>query len=229
MEDHAETENWHKMIKYFIILGIVAIASAGIYIYHQQQKHKQIELASSTYESMIQAAKQNNNKLAAELAQDLMDKYGNTPYATLAAMMSAKVKLEKSDPKGASELLRSAIKSGANTPMEPIARGRLARILLNEGQLEEALLVLEQKPAPEGYLALFEEIKGDIYIKQNEPEKARVSYKIALESVPPGMTSNGLQYKYDDAAREKVIITSNDKNSNEKTSIKTSTVQKEKP
>lgn len=190
-------------IKIGIVLALVAIIAGGSFLFNKHQKQKQIEAASTLYESMLQSLRQKDTRKAMQEAQILSQQYARTPYAPLAGLMLARFSLEKSDTKTAIEQFKQAIQSGENTPLEHIARIRLARVLLGDEQYEEAFNVLQVKAPPEGYISLYEETKGDIYLKQNQVEKAKEAYSIAIKAVPAGVPVNALQLKYNDLIKEK--------------------------
>ena len=66
-----------------------------------------------------------------------------------------------------------------------MARLRLANVLLDEAAPEDALKALSLKPAP-GFEALFEALRGDIYLIQKKPAEARGAYRAAIEKAGKG-------------------------------------------
>lgn len=191
-----QTSLIQRYMKLIVMTIILALVMVGLWQYQQHQKNKQIELASQHYETLLQLMRQKDYKAAKEEAETLIQLYPKTPYAPLSALMLARVALEQNNYEKAAEQFRFALEKAKGSPIEHVAKTRLARVLMNEEKYEEALAVLE-KPS-EGYVTLYEEIKGDIYHKQNNLSKAKEAYAAALKAAPQGVPTNALQLKYND-------------------------------
>ncbi len=206
-----------KYIKWIVLAVVGAILGAGFFAYTQHQKHKKIEIASGLYEGVLKSMSQNNFKKAAEDAEMLV-KQSPEPYSSLGAMVLARIAIDKNDVPTAISHLTFAMKVGKNGPIEHIARVRLARILLGDEQYDEALKVLNDSNEPQDFVALYEETKGDIYLKKNDPLKAKTSYDAALKATPPGIPTHALQMKYNDVQNEAVqkVINKDERKEKEK-------------
>lgn len=197
-----------------LLLGVV-----GVYQFIDYQKTKSQEMASSHFDKMLGFSKVKDYEHATLEANILIKEYAKTPYAELGAFMLAKIALVQDKPKEAIDALHLAINLNKKGPLQDIARIRLARLLSSEGQLEEALNILpkevdieskgegkdekdqaamEQALLDSPYATLFEEIRGDIYFKQNNLKKAKEAYARALTSAPPGIPLTATQLKYND-------------------------------
>jgi predicted negative regulator of RcsB-dependent stress response len=78
------------------------------------------------------------------------------------------------------------------------ARLRLGRILLTQNKTKEALDLLNVSNTGV-YTSEYEELKGDIYVKEKKPALARTAYSRALtESAPTSPGRKMLQMKLDD-------------------------------
>lgn len=194
----SQTTSWQRYMKHIIIAGILAIIASFTWGYVEYQKRHRFEEASVHYENMLQALRQKDTKKASEEATLLTEQYARTPYASLGAMMLARFSLEHQDTAKAILHLKVAVKQGMGGPVEHIARVRLARVLVGDEQYDEAFNLLQVKNPPEGYVTLYEEIKGDIYLKQNNVEKAKESYMAALKAAPQGVPTTALQLKHSD-------------------------------
>ena len=131
-------------------------------------------------------------------ATDLKENYSESSYATLGALMLAKVSIQKEDHAAAAENLQWVIDNSDQDALVTVASIRLARVLLVEGELAQAEALLNQD-YPQAYGSLVAELKGDIYTQQGNKEQARVAYQAAVDA--GGLTSNPLlQIKLDDLA-----------------------------
>ena len=79
--------------------------------------------------------------------------------------------------------------------MQALARLRLANVLLDEKDYDEALKVLAVKPEPT-FEALFEDLRGDVLAAQAKGVEARAAYTAALGKLKPG----------DDTARDLIQL-----------------------
>jgi predicted negative regulator of RcsB-dependent stress response len=188
--------------KYGKLMLICLIAFAGIYgglqYYYHYQSEQAIK-ASEIYDNMlISLLKKQDKSAAKEQAEILKQQYTKTPYASLAALLLAKMEVDENQLESAMQNLKLAMQFDKNGPVHQIATIRLARVMAARENYAEALALLSPKKLPEGYAALFEETKGDIYLMQNQKEKARESYKAAQLAAPPGTPVVRLQLKQTD-------------------------------
>lgn len=189
-------EKYGRMIILGALLVFIAIL---LWQWSLSSKNNEILAASKQYDIMIKAFLKKDIQGATKEAQLLQEKYSDTPYAAFAALVQGRIQVDQNALEKAEEHFRQAIELGDDGPASHVARVRLARVLAAENKLEEALKVISVQDN-EGYLALYEEAKGDIYVLQKNYEKARESYKIAEQALPPGMQVMALQLKQADIA-----------------------------
>lgn len=195
---------WDQYGKYIIIAVVLTLMAIGAWKYREHQKQKELLAASLQYDKMMQAfiKKDKDISKVEEQAQLLVEQYSDTPYAAFAALMQARIKVDQNELAKAEEYLNHAIELGEDGPAAHVARVRLARVLAGEHKLEEALKVLSATTDNEGYVALYEETKGDIYVQQKDIEKAKAAYKAAEQALPPGVQVMALQLKQNDLNNE---------------------------
>ncbi|KPK37810.1 MAG: hypothetical protein AMJ69_10280 [Gammaproteobacteria bacterium SG8_47] len=159
-----------------LALGVVLLFGGRAWFQHQRT---QAQEASLQFEALSQAVDAGNAQGAAEYADRLVSEYSGTPYATLAALMMAKVRVDAQDWVGATQHLQWAIDHAGVANIEHIARLRLARVYIAQGNLEAALGLLEA--VKEGsFVPAYAEVKGDIYVAQGATQQARQAYELAL-------------------------------------------------
>ena len=187
---------WQQYGKWIIgSVLIIAVAYGGVQ-YYQSIKAATAAKASILYDQMIMHAYSKNpedEKKAKQEGESLINEYKETPYAALAALVLAKISLEKNDPAAANRYFEIVIKDNKE-PMQPIAVARYAKVLGEEKKYREALDILTAIDA-EGYESLFTETKGDIYLMQGEKDKAKEAYELAVKSLPPGVPASRLEIK----------------------------------
>ncbi len=197
MKIGAEKTLWQKYGKLALTLFagfLIAFAGAQYYGYYQD---KRAIKASAAYDNMLSAMQRQDKTEAKNTAQKLITDFPRTPYSSLAGLMLAKLAVEENDVESAKGQLNLVLKRG-NGPIQQIAKVRLARIYADQKDFDAALALLNKDRVAEGYKTLFEETKGDIYLLQNNKEKAREAYQAAITAAPAGVPVTRLQLKQAD-------------------------------
>lgn len=174
-----------------IALGVIAIFGWRYWISHRDA---QAEIASGAYDTFVAAVEKPDAGPARQLGQTLIADFPKSPYAALTALRLAKLALAGGDSTTASQQLEWVIGNARSDELRDIARLRLARVKLAAGQTAEAEKLLESM-ATASLNVEREELKGDLYLAGNQPDKARTAYATALAA------SGGnrlLQLKLDD-------------------------------
>ena len=173
-EKAEEIKQWWKENGVSVLAG-VAFAVAGVFGWQQWQAHKatQSEEASALFSQIINGTAIDRAATIKKLESD----YSATPYAAFAFMEKAKV---AKDNKIAIRALRIAAES-KQINVARIAKLRLSRALIADGQLDKAALLLKEK-FPSAYTSLLAELKGDLYLAKKEIDQARQSYDRAILS-----------------------------------------------
>ncbi|HHH49038.1 MAG TPA: tetratricopeptide repeat protein [Gammaproteobacteria bacterium] len=179
-----------------ILIGIAALWGGRTWM-AGQDAHK--ETASDIYQIMM--AKMSSGELdeAAADGSALLGQFSDTPYAALASLALAKIKLEQGDTAAASSHLSWALNNAEQEEVKMVARLRLAELLLAQGDTAGALAQLNAAATPGAFEAIYEQLKGDILVAEGKPDQAREAYVRALAAMAP--TSPGrrlLQMKIDD-------------------------------
>jgi predicted negative regulator of RcsB-dependent stress response len=191
-------KKWWKQNGKLVILGVVL--GLGILFGTRawfDYKNSIAESASIEYEQLIEELKQKNNDAVSVRGEYIISSFPNTPYAPLAAL--AKTKVEAGDNADARTKLQWVLDHSAQPETIHTARMRLAKVMIAQGESQQAITLLDSVD-PENFLAAYEEIKGDAYIALKEPSKASVAYKKALAATPSGITTQQLQMKLNDLA-----------------------------
>jgi len=163
------------------IAVVAALASVGWQGW-SWYRGKQGSNTSALYGVVQQAAAERNAQKAREAAGTIIEKYSGTPYADLAALMSAKVQSDVGDLKNARVPLAWAAEKANDPALRSLARLRLASVLLDEKAYDEALAQV-QAPVDADMAARFADLKGDILVAKGKPEEARAAYKEAVDAL----------------------------------------------
>lgn len=189
---------WERYGRHLIVFTVVfSVGYAAVQVYGHYQAKRVIE-ASTLYETMLASVRQKDWNKAKPIAKKIVHDYKSTPYAALAALTSARMAVEENNYPDAISYLNLALELGKKPPVQQVAKVRLAKVLTAQKKYDEALALLQAEKAPDGYVTLYEEAKGDIYAAQNDKDKAREAYETALKVAPQGAPITRIQLKLND-------------------------------
>lgn len=192
---------WHengKSIVAGIVIGITAIFGWRAY---QNHTAMQAEAASILYEQMLVASRESDTENIRVYANRIITDYKSGTYAIFATLMLAKLTAESGNLEQAETHLRWVLENNSRSEFEHIARLRLARVLISGDKLDHAANTLNVSN-PGEFNARYEELRGDIFVKQGKTEEARQAYQKSLaNSVATEGAQSVLQMKLDDLGR----------------------------
>jgi len=178
-----------------IVLGLVILFGGRAWIEYRQE---QAEEASAQYAELMAAKEQGNAALAVQKGEAVLKEYASTPYGALAALALAQIELERGDVAAARTHLQWAMDNARQEGVRHVARLRLGRVLIAEGNWDAALALVPAS-GTEGFTAAYEELKGDAYVAKGDVGQAREAYRKALEALGPTAPNRALlQMKLDD-------------------------------
>ncbi|MDO9393011.1 MAG: tetratricopeptide repeat protein [Methylotenera sp.] len=169
-----------KLISTLVIGLLVAYAAYQGWHYYQ---NKQAVEASTQYQDLL-VTEEKDLKAIQEKSAVLMEKFGATPYAGRAALLSAKANYQANEIKSAKAQLEWTIKNAKETSVSALASLQLANILAEEKDYEAALKLLNA-PHDAGFDGLFADLKGDILVSQGKTPAAKAAYEEALIKLEP--------------------------------------------
>jgi predicted negative regulator of RcsB-dependent stress response len=178
-----------------LLLGLALLFGAKSWFAYQDRK---AEEASNIYATMMNALGRSEESLVNDRAGVLIGEYSSSPYATLAALVLAKVKLEQGELEAAHAQLQWALDKTGSETLRPLLRLRLARVMVAEGNLDGAEALLAQSRPESAFAPLYNELQGDILAARGAVAEARAEYEIALAALPQESSEHRLlQLKYD--------------------------------
>lgn len=158
---------------------------------------QQAEKASVLYNAVSAAARSNDVAKAKDAMTQLSEKYGGTAYAPRAALVLASTLHEAGDKAGAKAQLASVIDRDSEPELKEIARVRLAALLMDEKQYDEALRTLDAKHDA-AFDGIYADMRGDILAAAGRNSEARTAYQNALARIDPKSPYRGyVQVKLD--------------------------------
>ena len=181
-----------------LLLGLAILFGARSWFAYQERT---AENASDIYTSLMSALNSGDNLAVTQKAGMLIADFSGTPYASLAAMAVARVKLEEDELEAARAQLQWALDNAGSAVIRETARLRLVRVLIAEGKYADAEAMINQAEASEAFEPLYRELRGDIHFARGDTASARAEYEHALAAMTPDMPERQLvQLKYDNAA-----------------------------
>ncbi|HEX8009560.1 MAG TPA: tetratricopeptide repeat protein [Casimicrobiaceae bacterium] len=155
--------------------AIIVIGVQGWRWYQQTQAQK----ASVLYQVVSQAARGNDPAKAKDAAAQLAEQFSGTAYAPRAMLLYAKLLYDAGDKAQARAQLQWVVDHAGEDELKAIARYRIAQVLLDQKQYDEALKTLDAK-TEESFAPLYADLRGDILASAGKTADARGAYQTAL-------------------------------------------------
>ncbi len=161
-----------------LVVGVAAIVGFKQWNIYQSE---QSQSSSALYQSMTEnGLKDKSNEFYATGSELKLD-YSGTPYASLAAFAMSKKRVEENKYDDAISNLNWVLSNSNDDGIKHIARIRLARILLNQKQLDKAFDLVKDASSKSFNLE-YNELRGDVYVARKEFSLAKEAYQSALAS-----------------------------------------------
>jgi predicted negative regulator of RcsB-dependent stress response len=171
-----------------ILIGLTVLFGGKAWT---EYKARQTEQASNIYTQLTAALASGNQDAAIAAESAITGDHASSPYAVLAQLQMARQKLDAGEADAARAHLQWALDHAKMPQLAHIARLRLARLALGEGDLDQvqALISVTEQGS---FAGAYEEILADLYAKQGDKTAAIAAYDKALSSIPPRSPSRGL-------------------------------------
>ena len=162
-----------------LAIGLVAVFGWRFWVDYRESVSQQ---ASAAFEQLMATAEGEDTAAALAQARAIRDGFGSTAYAALADLMEARVKLKAGDPAGAIAALERVMTKAPDPSLADLAALRLARVLLDQGDIGRAGAIAAKYANAGAYSGDFAAIQGDIASSQGRYDEARQAYQRAIAS-----------------------------------------------
>ncbi len=191
-------------------VAIVVVMLAGFFGWNQYkdlQKTKADD-GSVIFEELVTISSEIEDKASTEqeakiqsIASELVKHDGGSLYSDFAQLHVAKTSMLNGDIESAITALEGVSQKSGDASIQELARLRLARLLADKGDSEQALKILSANVSA-SYKAAYAEARGDVLLSQNSLSDAHKAYSVALQSmgVEQMMRRNLVQLKIDHTA-----------------------------
>ena len=175
---------WAQYGKYVsAVVTAIAIVVIGVQGWRWYQR-TQAEQASVLYQAVSDAARAQDLVKAKDPATQSAQRYAGTAYAPRAALLYAKLLYDKDDRSGAKRELQWVVDHAGEDELKAIARFRLAQVLLDEKNYDDALKTIDVK-IDDAFTAMYADLRGDILASAGKKPEARAAYQVALAKIDP--------------------------------------------
>jgi predicted negative regulator of RcsB-dependent stress response len=177
-----------------VVLGL-AVLFGGKAWFSWQERNAQN--ASNLYTVLMNSMESGDAMAVSQKTGVLVAEYGDTPYASLAALALAKVRIEAGDLEAAQAQLEWVLENSKSDMMQDAARLRLARVLIALENLDGADTLLNQVVQGNAFEPLYTEVRGDVFVARGNMADANQAYKEALAATAAGSPGQHLlELKY---------------------------------
>ncbi len=170
---------WGKYGNLILTVATVVLLGFAAHNGWRWYQRNQAEEAAGVYAELERAIAARESERIGTLSATLTDKYGRTAYGPMAALQAARWGAESGDVAGARARLQWVVEHAEHAEIVAIARVRLAGVLLDEKNYDQALKVLDGASATVDSTAILDR-RGDILFAQNKIDEARTAYRDAL-------------------------------------------------
>lgn len=170
---------WKENGKAVIGGAVLGLAVVGGWQGWQRHTTTQAERASASFETFSEAAQLGNAEVARQRGEQLLGEFGDSIYAVLAALELARIEYADGKLDSAVGRLRWAMGRADDPSVVQLARLRLARLLLEQGDLDGTAALLQDEAAT-AYAGEIAVLRGDIARVRGDLDEARDAYQEAL-------------------------------------------------
>ena len=190
-------ETYKRLI---VFLSAVVIIGIGYFVISNQidkQKNEEAAVIYEDLEGLFKLGAEDNERID-EILENLLINYRSTGYTQLALLNKASLDANNNKLQESLENFKMLINitdgRNGNKIYNKMARISAARILLSQNQYDEALNMIEMfsTDSNNGYI---HELIGDILVKQNKIELARVQYQMASDKYSDEMSKSIISMK----------------------------------
>lgn len=186
----SEEEQWERLKSWLrqnvpFILGLAAlmlIAWFALKWWNGRVDQKALQ-ASADYERILATFDAGKTDDALKQIETLRSEHPKSAYASAADLAAAKVFVLQNDLDKAVQRLERVMNQSSDETLRPIARLRLARVLLSQGQHDKALATLGTADMGQ-YQSAFLEARGDVLYAKGDKSGALKEYESALKLLP---------------------------------------------
>lgn len=172
-------KQYGSLITWVLTLALLAFAGWNGW---RLWERNQATAAAGLFDELDKAVQAGDPARAGRAFNDLKDRYPRTALAQQAGLLSAKVQLEKGQADAGRAALAWVAENATEDEYKAIARMRLAGVMMEAKQYDDALKQLDGVKAP-SFDALLADRRGDILLAQGKAAEAQAAYSAAYKAM----------------------------------------------
>jgi predicted negative regulator of RcsB-dependent stress response len=170
-------QQYGNLITWALIAALLVYSGITGWQYWQREQSAK---AGAMFDELDRAANAGDADKTARVFADLKERYPRTAYAQQAGMLAAKLQVDKGKADEARASLQWVIEHAVEDDYRILARLRLAALMLDAKQYDDALKQIDA--VPDGaYAALAADRRGDVLLAQGKKAEARAAYERAYK------------------------------------------------
>lgn len=180
-----------------IIVFVVVAAAAGWRGWQWYQSHQAAQ-AMGYFEALETATGQKGDDAVARIkaaSATLRSDFPKSGYTSRGLLVAAEALRARNDLDAAREQLEWLAAHGTDPALVPLAKLRLAGILLDQKQYDQALAQLNNAPA--AFAGLYADRRGDIFAAQDKKAEAKAAWAEAVKLLGTDPITQIIQLKID--------------------------------
>ena len=185
MDDfYSEQEQWERVKTWLRENGLWLLAGVllgvGMLVgwrWWQERVETRAQAASTQYQQVLEAFNRSDATRAFTLADQLRTDYGSSPYADQADLAAARAHVEANELPKAAERLSRVMNASKDPELRLIARLRLARVQLAQGNADLAIATLDAVADAGAFAPRFRVARGDILLQRGDKAGALKEYR----------------------------------------------------
>lgn len=172
-------KRYGNLITWVLVLALGGFAAWNGWNYWQRDQGTK---AAAMFDALESAARAGDAARTGQVFNDLKGKYPRTAYAGQGGLLAAQAQFDKAQVDDAAATLGWVADSASEDEHRTVARLRLAGILLDKKQYDDALRQLDAAKAS-GFEALVADRRGDVLMAQGKKDEAKTAYQAAWQAM----------------------------------------------
>jgi predicted negative regulator of RcsB-dependent stress response len=213
MDDYYnEQEQWERVKQWlrenglWLLAGVaIGVAALAGWRWWEQRVERLAVEASGKYQQVLEAFGRGDRTRGTTLAEELRRDYASSPYADQADLIIARAHVEASEYGPAAERLKRVADSSKDAELRHVARLRLARVQIAQGNVDQAIATLAAAGESGAFKSRYAELRGDALYAKGDRVGALREYRAAREADTDGVLDTALlELKINDLAADGV-------------------------
>jgi predicted negative regulator of RcsB-dependent stress response len=164
-----------NLITWVLIAVLGAFAAWNGWNWYQRDQGVK---AGAMFDELERAAQAGDADKTTRVFGDLKQRYPGTAYAEQGGLLAARIQFDKGQTEAARASLAWVADNATEAEYRAVARLRLAGVMLDAKQFDEALKQLDAAQAA-GFEALVADRRGDVLMAQGKKDEARAAWQTA--------------------------------------------------